>query len=382
MKKIGLIAAIAALSFGVANADPTNYLFYVGGIDASGASTNVTAQGVHREVLVADIDTTETDLTAVVSNWRVAGELPVVAPDTTAISDWLYTENQVHVIGDYLFIGRAQGVPFVVSAKIQPDGTLEESAGETVWNFSDEIATRHDIGATAVVEVDGTTYYYLLGGNGGNPRIDTISYAEVDVENGTLGSWQVATATLPQIDWFNRAVGFNGHIYHTTGNIARTTDGWHVDVGVPSAVDGDLASFPEVVQAFTTRQWDNFTLVASAGGQDYLVIGGSNTPSAAVYTALIDGATVATPATTNPFPGPGLRRITGAATGDLVVVPGGSTASSSANGVDTVSVGRIDSAGVITWGSSTEVMPQPRSFGGAAISGIPEAADVSDWIQF
>lgn len=384
MKKTTLLAALLAAGLvSGAWAQTSHYLFYQGGVIVGTANPEDDVfDGYAGSILVADVDTTA----KTVSNWRLAGNVLRDNPDTPTVETYTfaYTENAVNAYNGYLYVGPASfnstgtDAQIVTYAPIYSDGSLGTFA------FSSAMPNDHTLGGgTAIVEIGGQAYFYVLGG-GSTVQIPTIAYAAINSGDGSLGAWQTATAVLPVGDWFNRAAAKGSTIIHQSGNISRGSVGRFLDYG-NIAVGGDLASLTSGADfGAGVKLWDNGFAIASAGGNDFVVIaGGSNgTTADTVYTAQITAGVPATPALTNPLPAV-RRRCSMVAIGDMLIMPGGSSASSSGNGQSTVFVGTINSSGAVTWVTDATAMPQARSFGGATahtISGLP--ASVHEWMAY
>lgn len=280
-------------------------------------------------------------------------------------------------------------VNFVAWADINFDGTVGS------FSVSPRYTPNQAISGTAIVEIGGTAFYYILGGGSQS----TIQYAEIDSTTGAVGAWTTSTTPLPTTDWFNGTVTHAGRLITVGGNLRtlRTLD--HV---VPSAT-GDITSAWTALAYDGTdaasARWDYGVTKTVSGGNTFLhiIAGAANgTPAATnpndnVFVVSLDNTdgTPSAPAAVNPLP-VAMRRMTAAAVEDMIIVPGGSSSSSFAGGLSTVYIGEVDSAGQVTWSTSPNAIssdggtnPQARSFHGAVISDIPPAPlFVPNWSMY
>lgn len=380
MKHIALSLALAMTLILSAAAQDTGYLYFAGGavpapgdafegLDYETGSALTTDNGLF-SVLVANVNIT----TGTVYGWRRAGSLlPEDNPNTASTTEayaWMFLENAVHVYNDRLYVGPGDWngdasrdtADVVAYADINEDGSLG------AFSLSDPIISDGDdqaICATAVVEVGGTAYYYVIGGTGSG--LDRIAYAAISSVDGSLGAWATTTGTLLGGDWFNRATTTSaGTIIHSAGNLVTTRQISH---GTPAA-GGDIASMTDdgVYDSTAGARWDNglVTVMSPASNEFAVIFGGSD--GGGTDTTFVAPVTAGVPGTWtsgNPMPA-GRRRHTGVGVDDLIIQPGGGSGSSVTLAQSTVFLGRVDDAGVITWSTSPTPMIQNRSFGGAA----------------
>jgi|GEM_PF-2774332 len=361
---------------------PQAYLFVLGGraISATHASIdpdldkNINEN--FRSILVADVDVDGKTVT----NWRRAGLLPLEHPELVddqgvpRTVQWNYIHNHVHVHNGRLYVGSATWAggnsvtsDFVAWADIDyRTGTVGQ------WSTSPRLPDNQRIGATALVEVNGVSYYYIMGGSADpSGQTSRILYAAIDAQTGAIGAWNVSTTSLPAADWFNAAIGISGHIIHTSGNL-----GWNSISRVQPASGGNITS------SWTTTEytydigsrWDHVALKGEAGGNSFLYLVGGATSTATLnrvdripVQAGVPGMSTAT----NPLPAP-RRRLAGASHADMLVIPGGSSTTAIGAGQATVFIGSVAPNGDVTWTTAEEPMLQPRSFHGATIAPVPQ----------
>lgn len=369
---------------------PDAYLFVVGGRlpggshEAMDPELDFAINENVRSILVADLDLEGSTVT----NWRRAGTLPLQHPvrvDTGGEPlpvQWNYIHNHVHVHNGRLYVscgtvgtGAGTTADFVAWADIDAatGGVGEFSLSDV---FPEPLFQR--IGASAMVEVDGVMYYYILGGNSADSYLSRILYAPIDPETGAVGSWQVSSTPLPQVDWFNAAIGINGRIIHTNGH-QHGTSAMKAHWVAPESGGNITSSFTEQTYSWTaSRRWDHLLERADVDGQTFIyTIGGVTdlgTLATVEYTPLAGGVPPGGEwdvwPVTDPLPAP-RRRVAGGSIGNTIIVAGGSPTTAFADGVATVFIGTVAADGNVTWSQSEEGMMQPRSYHGAVIAPLP-----------
>jgi hypothetical protein len=70
-----------------------------------------------------------------------------------------------------------------------------------------------------------------------------------------------------------------------------------------------------------------------------------------------------------------------AAVDDMIIVPGGATATAMTTGTNTVYIGTVAPGGTVTWTTSPTPMLQARSYGGVAIAPVPPSS-VENWNMY
>lgn len=245
---------------------------------------------------------------------------------------------------------------------------------------------------TAVVNIGGTDFVYIIGGNTGNDGGDTdlIRYAPVDGDD--LGPWATATANLDGagVAYHTRScLGHNGRIYVVGG---RFNSGFAIYNGIrvfePDST-GDIPAtnvteYPGPTGAVTLDRLEMMAAIVpsqTASGQSVLfIIGGSTFGSGtagrdAVKRVFIDDSTGEivgadpvtgdlTPAITTLDPLPGFRGSTQAVVHDgYIYLPGGFDGAGRA---DTIYAEILSDDTLGTWQTATATLPQTRFDGGAA----------------
>lgn len=386
MKKLAILTAAALITTaaGMLHAQTTGYLFYAGGGvatvgDATAQDGTLTADNGVFSVLVATVTIDSTSVT--IDNWRYAAgaglgnPMPEDNPNTTETeaASWLFTEDTVFAIDGRLYVigGDWNGdsarttSEFGIYADIDPDGQLG------AWDFTAEFPTPPEgqgIGAAAHANFGGTDYVYYLGGT--STPLDRVLVGEVQ-PGGGISSW-TATTPLPSGDWFNRATSAEGQIFHGAGNMVSSEER---DVHyAPVQTGGTLGAWTATNDyPGSGKQWDYVMVTAtSPDGTEHIVVAGGSALDGGVYTAPVTpGPSVGPWVTTNNLTA-NVRRVSGVAIDDVIIITGGSVDASPVSAATSLlQVGRIDNNGEITWTDSDtdpniQPMLQPRSFGGAA----------------
>lgn len=119
--------------------------------------------------------------------------------------------NYVYVVGGDGADGPTNAVSY---AHLNNDGTTSTWQSTTVLPDSFMEPT--------VVAYNG--YIYVMGGYGGSPSVRaTIYYAQIDADNGSLGSWTTSSTALPYASHAATGVVHNGYLYYMGGvNVGST----------------------------------------------------------------------------------------------------------------------------------------------------------------
>lgn len=391
-----LTALLAGGLVAGASAQTSGYLYFVGGgIDAPANATaedgTLTSDNGVFSALVADITIDVSSVT--ITNWRYAAgatmgnPLPEDNPNTgaTELYSWMFNEDATHVYngrlytgpGDWNGDGSRTTANAITHAPINPDGTLGTWTTTPPFPVPPAVADQA-ICATALVDFGGgDAHYYVLGGTG---SLSNVAIVAPILGSGDLSTWTAVT-NLPAGDWFNRATVSGSTIIHGSGNGVASRN---VHYATATAGSGALGAWNSAgTYSAGGSQWDYVMVTAKApNGTDYVVIAGGSALDGGVYTSPVTAGVPGAFTATNSLPTP-VRRVTGVAIDDVVVVLGGTAGGSGvALSQDLVQVGRIDNAGAITWTDSTasatiDAMPQRRSFGGAAFA--PGPSNVRAW---
>lgn len=379
MKRLILLAACLAIAIS-SYAATTHYIYVAGGRAPSGtepgldATLDATVNDIDiRSVLVADVDVSAKTVT----NWRRAGILPTSHPVDGGNMEWSYIHDAVNYYNGRIYVGPAEWntaaptADYVAYADVFYGGQLGSFNSSPI--FPTTGSTDQGISATAIHEISGQAYYYVLGGNhteaGASAR---VLYAPIDGTTGAIGAWQISTTPIPVGDWFNSAISDAGNLIHSSGNLRGSMSVDHV---TPSGT-GDITSAwtSNVYSALATNRWDHVMLKATSGGNTfaYLVGGTTGTTLDRVDFAQLTAGVPGTWGTTNVIPAV-RRRLAGASVEDMLIIPGGSTTTSFAFGTKTVFIGSVASDGSISWTTSPNEMLHSRTFHGAAIAELPPA---------
>lgn len=345
MKKVILCVFVLMLAAVVGNAQPSHYLYVAGGRVPSAAEPNldIIEDAVHDEINVMSVLVADVNVGAkTVTNWRRAGLLPTNHPVSNGILHWSYLHDGVNVYNNRLYVGPGAwngtgpvGADFVAYADIQANGQLGTFQTSAILPSP---PTQQRIAATAIVEVNGIPYYYIMGGNSDEGTTSRILYATIDQTTGALGAWNVTSVALPSNEWFHSAVSDGGVMIVSDGNVnSSAAQVWTA----PIAVGGDIVSAfsaATYTAAFNAR-WDHTTLKATSGANSYVyLIAGTATGLGTIDRvdfASVSAGTLGTWGTTNSIPAV-RRRLAGAAVNDMLVVPGGSSTTGFVDGTSTV----------------------------------------------
>lgn len=375
----------------------TGYLFYAGGGVPTAGDANPALDGTLTgdngvfSVLVANVDITAGTIT----NWRYAtgpsNQLPEDNPNTVGTTEaysWMFLENAVHVYNGRLYVGPGDWngdgsrstADVVAWADIDQNGTLGS------WTLSDPIVSDGDdqaICGTAIVEVGGQAYYYVLGGTGSG--LTRVAYAAINPTTGALGAWATTTAPLPAGTWFNRAAVSGTTIIHASGNLPADSRISYGTVG-PT---GDVSSWSDGgIYRAAGPTWDFGMTTAVANSNEFAIIVGGRGPNPStvqldeVRTAPVVAGVPGSWTLTNPHPGGPRRHNSSIGLDDLLIDIGGVNGGNTSLATADVYTARVTSTGAVNWNATpTSQMIQPRSFGGVAFfrTAFPAVTGVEAW---
>ncbi len=369
---LGLVAFVGT-SYGAT----THYLFYAGGAiaetgDAIIEDGTLSADNAVLSVLVADVELSGGSVT--ISNWRGAGQLPSTHPTSSNPLSWMYMGTAVSFYNGYLYVGPGDWngdtsrdtADFVAYAPVDWDGSLG------TFQLSAEFPTTPaDQAICASVIVDfggGNAYLYVMGGTGGQTTRVIKSKIQPD---GSLGSWSTDTDLLTGM-WFNRAVVSGTTIIHGYGH--PSTLDRRIITAAPSSSDGSISAWTDrgLYDSTSGGRWDYAMTTVESGGNSFVVIAGANTGGGVIDDVRIAPVTGGVPGTwsSGGTIATAARALTGTSAGNFVIVPGGSTSGGFAGTFDSINIGDVDSAGNITWSTSSTTMLREQGFGGATIVDI------------
>ncbi len=330
-----------------------------------------------RSTLVADVSLDNHSVT----NWRRSGIMPTTHPANGGDIQWNHIERSTHVHNGRIYAGpghfyREGHVPanFVTWTDIDyKTGRLGEfSTSEPM----PEPPTDNRLQSTAIVEIEGNAYYYILGGNQYEAGLtDRIIYAAIDSDTGELGDWQESDISLPTSDWLNASLGVGSRIIHSTGNgVSRgSTD---IDRVIPDP-DGNITTewVTETYDDFYARRWDYTMAIAESpeGNQFLYLLGGvanqegqdSANLDEVDVADLVDGVPANWRLAQDPIPDV-RRRGGGVGFGDMLILPGGSVTFSYNAAHNDVYIGAVANDGEVSWSVSDTPLLQIRNYGGTA----------------
>jgi len=383
MKKLSFAILVLGLSaFALPALAQSYYLYYAGGAIADTGDAIIedgTLSGDNGvfSVLVADVDMSSG--TPVISNWRVAGQLPTTHPTSSTLMSWMYMESAVNIYNDYLYVGPGdwngdssrETADFVAYAPINPaDGSLG------TFQLSNEFPGTPDdqaICATALVDFGGgDAYFYVMGGTGSNT--DRVLKSKIQ-PNGSLGAWTVDTS-IPDAQWFNEAAVSGTTIIHGNGHDISAR---RIHTATPSSSDGSISGWADqgLYDSTTGGRWHYAMTTVESGGNKFAVIAGGNSSGGIqddVKIAQLTGDVPGTWNTASPAP-IAFRAAPGVSVDNFVIIPGGATGGNPALSFDDIFLGNVDVAGNISW--STSSMLRRQSFGGAAVLQAPPPGPTS-----
>lgn len=102
--------------------------------------------------------------------------------------------------------------------------------------------------------------YIACSASGGNGQTSTIKYAPIN-SNGTVGTWNATTASLPNVINFDTMVAYAGYLYVVGGNNASSVTQNTVTYGAMSTSTGDIATFSATSTLNVAVQYANVGIV-------------------------------------------------------------------------------------------------------------------------
>ncbi len=170
-----------------------------------------------------------------------------------------WNNRYVYVVGGYNDVTYASSV---YRATLQ-------SGGISNWTVENSIP----VGLRDHTVVTGTNTIYVLGGQDGANIYDEIYYADINTD-GSLGTWQTASVTLPTELWGHTAVYCNGYIYVAGGSSSATaTSALNTVYYAKVLADNTLSSFGTTAVLPQTR---NGHSMVTFGNEIYIVAGFAN----------------------------------------------------------------------------------------------------------
>ena len=202
-----------------AYATANGYAYVIGGKNATGTSTGITAASVYYAKLNAD---------GTVGSWTTASNpLPATRKDATAVT----ANGYIYVIGGDDTNNTMQST--VYYAKLNGDGSVG------TWSTATH-ALPATVGYAASIVANG--YVYVMGGStgfDGGSVVNTVYYAQLNTD-GTIGSWTTSSNALPYSPYSPVAV--------TRGGYAYIMGGWN-------GSDYDDAYYAKLNSDGTTTSW-------------------------------------------------------------------------------------------------------------------------------
>jgi len=188
-----------------------------------------------------------------VNNWLTTTVLPQTLEGHKAAT---WNNRYVYVVGGYNDVSYSNSV---YRATLQ-------SGGISSWTVLNSLP----VGLRDHAVVIGTNTIYVLGGKDATNIYDEIYYATINTD-GSLGTWQTASVTLPATLWGHTAVYCNGYIYVAGGsNVSSGTSALNTVYYAKVLADNTLSAFSAATVLPQTRS--GHTMV-TFGDEVYVVAG-------------------------------------------------------------------------------------------------------------
>ena len=224
-------------------------------------------KGAYNDVLVSSDNLSLPYQADDVNTWLTTTVLPQTLEGHKAAT---WNNRYVYVVGGYNDVTYSNAV---YRATLQTSGISSWTAENTL-----PVALRD---AAVVI---GTNTIYVLGGRDASSIYNTVYYAEINTD-GSLGSWQTSSVTLPATLWGHTAVYCNGYIYVAGGADNSTATAARSNVYYAKVLaDNTLSAFSAATSLPQTRNGHSMVV---DGNKIYVIAGFSNggTKSNTVYYA-------------------------------------------------------------------------------------------------
>ncbi len=191
-----------------------------------------------------------------VNNWLTTTVLPQTLEGHKAAT---WNNRYVYVVGGFNDISYSSSV---YRASLQ-------SGGISGWTTLNPLP----VGLRDAAVVIGTNTLYVLGGRDGSNIFDDIYYAEIN-SDGSLGTWQTSSVTLPATLWGHTAVYCNGYIYVAGGSNNSSATSARSNVYYAKVLaDNTLSAFSAATSLPQTRNGHSMVVY---GDKIYVLGGFSN----------------------------------------------------------------------------------------------------------
>lgn len=228
-----------------AGATYNGYLYVIGGATSS-------AGGVTTSVLFATIKPNGS-----VGAWSATQALPANA----AISQEAAVASQgyLYVLGGSTVSLQTSSVRYI---HVNSDGTV----GTSTWNTTNALPATFRYHSAAAYN----GYVYVVGGRGNGAATTTVFYSPINA-NGTLGTWQTGSSSLPSALDQNAVLAYNGYLYSVGGEDASANSTTTVlfsqlstSTGAPGTWQTSSSSLPSVIKYHAAGVYNGY--LYTAGG--------------------------------------------------------------------------------------------------------------------
>ncbi|RKX82130.1 MAG: hypothetical protein DRP70_16840, partial [Spirochaetes bacterium] len=240
-------------------------------------STNISAQvsftqtlnadfhkGVYNDLLVSGDNIYLPYQADNVNNWLTTTVLPQTLEGHKAAT---WNNRYVYVVGGFNDLTYSSSV---YRATLQ-------SGGISSWTALNSLP----LGLRDHAVVIGTNTIYVLGGKDGTSIYDEIYFATINTD-GSIGTWQTASVTLPETLWGHTAVYCNGYIYVAGGSNNSTATSARSNVYYAKVLaDNTLSVFTATTSLPQTRNGQSMVI----NGDEVYVLGGFANGGAKTNTA-------------------------------------------------------------------------------------------------
>ncbi len=156
-----------------------------------------------------------------VGAWAQTTQLPLGTIAHSSVT----TNGYIYVLGGQNGGGDSSSVYY---AKANADGTVG------AWNSGTSLPASRRYSTASVAN----GYIYLAGGQVSVVASSSIVYAHINA-NGSIGSWNTTTQSLPDVQYHNTSVILNGYLYSIGG---QTTNTYDVVYYAPISSSGDITT--------------------------------------------------------------------------------------------------------------------------------------------
>jgi N-acetylneuraminic acid mutarotase len=313
--------------------------------DASTQHAAVVANGYIYRVGFGNVVYAPINSNGTVGTWTTTNNLPSTLQDNAAVvsNGYLYTMGGTSANA---------ATSTVFYANINEKGRIADEG----WNNDNPLPSA--IAYHSAVASNG--YLYSTGGQNNGLATSSVFYAPIN-SNGTLGTWQKNSNSLPDTLYWHSAVAYNGYLYTTGGHDSSTNNATSSVFYAPINSNGTVGTWQKNSNSLPSALREHSAVAYN--GYMYTMGGYSTGNTSTVFYAPINSnGTVGTWQTTTALPSTLIDHSAVAANGYLYVAGG-----SNGGAVSTVYYAPVNPSGTIGVWSQTSALPVALSSHSAGV---------------